>query len=139
MAILIDATTFRGAGAATKNIKHQLSGLLSQFPVIIGIHPGSINVRLDQPLNKLNWAYVTNPSIYWWDEGPNRILTETFGFLEIKFEYRLGGGLYRAWLFDCYNSAWHASPCDFEIISERIDGVSFGQLCRVHLPRSALA
>jgi hypothetical protein len=134
MATVFKGTTFAGFGAATKNIKHQLSGLLSQYPPIIGIHPGSINVRLDNPLSELSWDYVTDPPIHWWYEGPNNVQTETFGFKEILFEYPLGGRLYRAWLFDCYNSAFHQSPLLFEIIAEKIAGLSYNQRCRVHLP-----
>ncbi len=130
---IIDATILRGARVATKNIKHQLSGLLVQFPAVQGIHPGSINVELSAPLSIPKWDYITQPTP-WWDEGPNRIQIETFGFLEINFEYPLNGKLYRSWLFDCYNSACHRSPLHHEIISAHIPGISYNQRCRLHLP-----
>jgi hypothetical protein len=50
MPTVIDGTVIRGAGAATKNIKFQLTHLVWQFPDIKEIYPGSINVRLDQSL-----------------------------------------------------------------------------------------
>jgi hypothetical protein len=133
MTTVIDATIVRGAGAATKNMWHQLPELVRQFPNITNVRPGSINVRLSKPLY-VNYEYTTSP-ISWWDDGPNRWQTEIFGFLEIKFEYPIDNNtLYRAWLFDCHNSTYHNDPFHHEIISEKIEGVAYDKRCRVHLP-----
>jgi len=135
MSTIVDATIIRGFGAATKNMRNQLSHLVRQFPDIKNVHPGSINVELIKPLYGLKYDYVTSPPIRWWDVGPDRWQTETFGFLEIKFEYPVGNNaLYRAWLFDCHNSDYHNNPLRFEIISEKIDGIVYNQSCRMHLP-----
>jgi len=133
MSTIVDGTIIRGARAATKNMKHQLVHLVRQFPHIKNVYPGSINVQLIKPLHRLTYDYITSP-IQWWDVGPNRWQTETFGFLEIKFEYPVGNSVpYRAWLFDCYNSDYHNDPLRHEIISERIEGVAYNQPCRVIL------
>jgi len=87
--MVIDATIFRGAGAATKNMRHQLPELVRQFPDIKNVHPGSINVRLIKPLYGLKYDYTTSPT-QWWHAGPDRWQTEIFSFLEIKFEYPIG-------------------------------------------------
>jgi hypothetical protein len=134
MATIIDAIVTKGFGVASKNIKFQLPPLTQQFPNIKDIHPGSINVRLQRPLHTPRYDYTTSP-IQWWDAGPDRWQTEIFSFLEIKFEYPLGNrALYRAWFFDCHNSAYHENPYCHEIISQMIDGVSYNQPCRIHLP-----
>jgi hypothetical protein len=134
MAMVIDATIFRGARAATKNMGYQLPELVRQFPSIKNVHPGSINVRLIKPLYGLKYEYTTSP-IRRWDAGPDRWQTEIFSFLEIKFEYPIDNSTrYRAWLFDCHNSAYHNNPFHHEIIAEQIEGVAYDKDCRVHLP-----
>jgi len=60
---------------------------------------------------------------------------EIFSFLEIKFEYPVdGSALYRAWLFDCHNSAYHGDPHHYENVSEMINGMAYGRRCRLRLP-----
>jgi len=130
---IIDATVTSGFGVANKNIKFQLPHLVQQFPEIKNIYPGSINVLFDKPLPALKFDYTTSP-VRWWDAGPDQWQIEIFSFLAIEFEYPLNGALYRAWLFDCHNSAYHRAPMRFEVISEKINGVSNGQRCRVHMP-----
>lgn len=132
---VIDATVAKGFGVATKNIGHQLPQLIPHFPDIKDVYHGSINVALDRAIRILKWDYVT-PPVLWWDVDVNRPgfwATEVFGFLHIKLEYPIGGSLYRAWFFDCHNSVYHNDPSHFEIIAERIDGVSNGQRCRIHV------
>jgi hypothetical protein len=93
MPTVIDGTVIRGAHAATKNIKFQLTHLVWQFPDIKEIYPGSINVRLDQSLQITSYDYTTLP-IPWWDVDathPGRWVSEIFSFVEIKFEYPQGG------------------------------------------------
>jgi hypothetical protein len=132
MTMVFDATVCRGFGVANKNIKFQLPHLVQQFPNIRDIHPGSINVLVQAPLHSLKYDYTTSP-IRWWDAGPDRWQAEIFSLLEIKFEYPVEGVLYRAWIFDCHNSAYHHDPTRFEIISEKISGLSNGQRCRLHI------
>jgi hypothetical protein len=137
MTTVIDATIVRGAGAATKNMVHQLPDLVRQFPNIRNVHHGSINVRLSKPLHGLKYEYTTSP-IHWWDAGPDQWQLETFSFLEIKFEYPIDNNkLYRAWLFDCHNSKYHNNPIcrpyHHEIIVEKIEGVAYDKQCRIHL------
>ena len=138
MPTVIDGTVIRGARAATKNIKFQLTHLVWQFPDIKEIYPGSINVRLDQSLQITSYDYTTLP-IPWWDVDathPGRWVSEIFSFVEIKFEYPQGGTPRRAWIFDCHNSAYFSDPVRFryEIIATKIDGISYNQRCRLHLP-----
>jgi hypothetical protein len=131
MTAILDATVCRGSGVANKNIKFQLTHLVWQFPDIKNIYPGSINVTLDKPLRIAKYDYTTLPTP-WWDVDethPGRWRAETFSFLEIKFEYPVGSPLYRAWIFDCHVSAYHGDPERFEIILEKINGMSTGQRC----------
>lgn len=133
---VVDGTVCKGCGVANKNIKFQMPHLVWQFSDIKDIYPASINVRLDRPLHIPKFDYATLPTP-WWDVDethPGRWAVEKFSFLEIKFEYPVGGPLYRAWIFDCHNSAYHHDPNRFEIISEKINGVSTGQRCRIHIP-----
>jgi hypothetical protein len=121
-----------------KNIKFQLAHLVWQFPDIKEIYPGSINVRLDQSLQITSYDYTTLPTP-WWDVDathPGRWVSEIFSFVEIKFEYPLGGTLRRAWIFDCHNSAYFSDPVRFryETISTKVEGISYNQRCRLHLP-----
>jgi hypothetical protein len=93
-------------------------------------------VALDKPLHVAKFDYTTLPTP-WWDvdqTNPGRWAVEKFSFLEIKFEYPARGPVYRAWIFDCHNSAYHRDPNRFEIISEKINGVSNGQRCRIYIP-----
>lgn len=137
MTVIIEGTVFKGAGVASKNIKSQLPHLVGLFPDVKNIYFGSINVKLEKPLQTLSWDLTTSP-IAWWDvdETQGHWAHERFGFLEIDFEYPIGGSLHRAWLFDCHNSAYHTDPVRFEIISERIDGLSYGQQCKLYIAKS---
>jgi hypothetical protein len=91
MSTILDATVIRGFGVAIKNMRNQLQHLVRQFSDIKDVYPGSINVQLIEPLHSLTYGYITSP-IRWWDIGPDRWQTETFGLLEIKFEYPVGNG-----------------------------------------------
>jgi hypothetical protein len=62
MPTVIDGTVIRGAHAATKNIKFQLTHLVWQFPDIKEIYPGSINVRLDRPVSPDHELRLHDPS-----------------------------------------------------------------------------
>jgi hypothetical protein len=93
MSAIFDATVSKGFGVANKNIKFQMPHLLWQFPDIRDIYPGSINVTLDKPLHIPKFDYVTLPTP-WWDVDDDHLgkwAIERFGFLEIKFEFPVGG------------------------------------------------
>jgi hypothetical protein len=133
MPTVIDGTIIRGAGVVTKNIKFQLAHLVWQFPDIKEIYPGSINVRLDQSLQITSYGYTTLPTP-WWDVDathPGRWVSEIFSFVEIKFEYPLGGTLRRAWIFDCHNSAYFSDPVRVFVTRQSQRN---NQRCRLHLP-----
>jgi hypothetical protein len=135
MTDIFDATVSSGVGVASKNLKFQMPYLVWQFPAIKNIYLGSINVNLDKPLHVPKYDYTTLPTP-WWDVDethPGRWRDERFGFLEIKFEFPVGGEFYRAWIFDCHNSRYHGDPTRFEIISEKINGIANGQRCRIHI------
>ena len=102
---------------------------------IKNIYPGTINLTLDRPLRIPKFDYTTLPTP-WWDvdeRSPGRWAIERFSFLEIKLEAPIDGALYRAWIFDCHNSAYHSDPTRFEIISEKIPSIASGQRCRIHI------
>lgn len=136
MTLIIHATIERGFGVANKNLKFQMPHLVWQFPDIKDIHLGTINVLLDKPLPNLNYDHTTLP-LPWWDVDEThrgRWAVEQFSFLEIKFEYPVGGPSYRAWFFDCHNSSYHQNPNRFGIITHKIPNLSAGARCKVHVP-----
>jgi hypothetical protein len=138
MTVIIEGTVVKGFGVANKNIRFQMPHLVWQFPDIKNIYPGSINVLLEKPLRILSYDYTTLPSP-WWDvddRNPGKWVSERFGFLEIKFEYPVGGPPHRAWFFDCHKSKYHNDPIRFEIISEKIDNLSNGQRCKIYIEKS---
>ena len=66
MAAIYNGVVFGGLGVFSKNIKYQLPHLVWQFPDIKDIHPGSINVQLDTPLQVETYDCTTLP-IPWLD------------------------------------------------------------------------
>jgi hypothetical protein len=108
-----------------------------QFPEIKDIFPGSINLEMDTPLQNPTYDYTTLPTP-WWDVDPRKPddgkwAVEKFSFLRIWFEYPAHGPAYRAWIFGCHNSRWFCDPYRFEVIAEKIVGLSYGGRCRIRI------
>ena len=61
MAAIYNGVVFGGLGVFSKNIKYQLPHLVWQFPDIKGIHPGSINVQLQEHLHITKYDCTTLP------------------------------------------------------------------------------
>jgi hypothetical protein len=135
--ISVEGTVVQGNRVASKNIKFQLPQLIKQFPDIKDIHTASINVKLDSPLRI--HRYDHNASIRWWDiaEGRDGFWhPEDFSLLEIKFEFPIGGVIYRAWFYESHHSGRVGDPKNFEIVSEKIQGLSYGCRCKIRVDRS---
>jgi hypothetical protein len=139
MTVSVEGTVVKGNGVASKNIASQLPHLIKQYPDIKDIHTASINVRLDRPLRIHRYDHETK--ISWWDvdEGrPGFWHPEKFSLLEIDFEFPIGGPTYRAWFYESHDSGRVGDPVNFEIVSEKIEGLSYGDRCRIHVDRSKL-
>jgi hypothetical protein len=135
--ITVDGTVVRGNRAASKNIKFQLPHLIGQFPDIKNIYSASINVRLDSSL--LIRKYDHNTSISWWDVDEGREgfwHPERFSLLEIKFEFPIGATIHRAWFYESHDSGRVGNPVIFEIVSQKIEGLSYGSRCKIHVDKS---
>ena len=61
MAAIYNGVVFGGLGVFSKNIKYQLPHLVWQFPDIKDIHPGSINVQLQEHLHITKYDCTTLP------------------------------------------------------------------------------
>jgi len=140
MTVSIEATIIKGAGVAGKNIKFQMPTLIWHFPPIKCIHTASINVLIDKPLLISDYDCTTLP-IPWWDVDDTRKEfwhTERFSFLEIAFEYPIGRDPKRAWFYMGHDSSSFKDPRhqQFEIVSEKIEGLSYGQRCKINIEKS---
>ncbi len=141
MTVSIDAIVIKGSGVASKNIKFQMPHLIWHYQAIEHIHTASINVLLDQPVNRLQFDYTTLPTA-WWDvdsSRPGRWHEETFSFVEIKFEYPLNSRPKVAWFYIGHDSAYFKDSRRFEIVTEKIAGLVPGVRCRVHIDDRKLA
>jgi hypothetical protein len=132
----IEATIFKGYGAASKNIKFQMPHLIWHFPEIENIYTATINVLLDEPLGISEYDFTTLP-IPWWDvdhDRPGFWAEEVFSFIRIAFEYPVGASPKSAWFYIGHNSAYFDDARRFEVITEKIEAPTLGARCRVHIP-----
>jgi hypothetical protein len=110
--------------------------LIWLFSEIKDIYTASINVLLDQPLHISKFDCTTLP-IPWWDVGATHSgcwAVERFSFVRIHFEYPVPTEPHRAWFYIGYNSSYFRDPTRFEIITEKIEELTVGERCRVHIP-----
>ena len=92
--VIIDGTFESGLGKASQFWPFQGPHLIRHFPEIKNCHPGTINIRLVQPLRIHNPDYTT-PPIPWVPNNPN---TEWFSFLRIALELPIGASHINAWV-----------------------------------------
>jgi hypothetical protein len=140
----IIGTVIRGGGEASINYKRQMPAAAVHCPEVAGFgHDGTINLRLEEPINK-GVADCWTPKIAWkpelllgkpWDQSTAR--EEEFGFIKIKFECPLDGPLYDAWIIlPSGHGATYLDPKIVEVITAQLVGgerVNYETRCAVHL------
>jgi CTP-dependent riboflavin kinase len=134
MAIRISGTVIRGERNATKNNAVLIPVLAKHFPEIANCGPfGTINVKLDQPLNKSR-ADIWTRRIIWKPVKRPESRVEAFGFIKIKFECPLTGPAYECWTILPEGSTTTYCDNQLEIIADFfIEGVAYGANCAVDI------
>ncbi len=142
--VRITGTIKPGQGDASKNYERMIAAAAVYCPAVAncGLH-GTINVHLDQPLDK-GHADCWTPRIPWkpvfwngkeWDQKIDR--EEEFGFIEIKFEHSLDGQLYDAWIvLPSGHGATYYDRFLVEIIAAELIGgcrLEYHTRCAIHL------
>jgi hypothetical protein len=148
MNVVISATTQRGAGVASKNIKFQMPHLIWQLPELKNIHTATINILLDRPLLISRLDRTTLP-IPWWDvdnsSPQGRWHIERFSILPVLFEHPINAPTKEAWLFVSHDSAYFKAARTplvgfcfkaIEVVTQKIDGLATGQRCKIHVEKT---
>ena len=125
----------KGQGDAHKNFKAMIPPIALHFPAVAKCDQfGTINVELDQPLDKNHADYWT-PQVSWspktWNV-PNRL--ETFGFTKIKLGVPRGGHMNDAWMIMPDGNPLSYLGNRVEIISDVwIPDAKYDAACVIHL------
>lgn len=142
MTISIEATIIPGQGSATGNHRLLIPRIAARFPEVAKCSQfGTINVQLDQPLDRSRADFWT-PHIAWIPAampGSDRAhRLEAFGFIRIRFECPLGGPSCAAWIMLPEGSDLTYSPDRAEIITDVfVAAVAYGARCAIgvdHVP-----
>jgi hypothetical protein len=115
------------ANPADGTILRQKPLVVKYFPEIESCYNGTINLQLERPL-QVRLPDMVTPPLRWHSNGDER-----FGITEIKFELR--DKLYRAWIYTAEHSPHRFNNMIAEILTERIDGISLGLECAIHVQR----
>jgi CTP-dependent riboflavin kinase len=134
MAVKITGTVIRGEGNAARNDPVLIPLLAMHFPEIANSSQfGTINVRLDQPLNKSR-ADIWIGKIIWQPVQRAERRLEAFGFVKIKFECPLNGPRYDCWIILPEGSTITYRDDEVEIIADVfIDTVAYGVACAIDM------
>jgi hypothetical protein len=138
MTISITATIIRGQGNAAANHRVLIPRIAARFPNVAKYGEfGTINVRLDKPLDRSRADFWT-PHIPWIPaqmpgaERAHRL--EAFGFIRITFECPLTGPKYVAWIMLPEGSDLTYCEDGAEVIAGVfIPGVAYGARCAIHI------
>jgi hypothetical protein len=138
MAVSITATITPGQGTAAANHRVLIPRIAARFPEVAkSCEFGTINVRLDKPLDRSRADFWT-PPIPWipaqMPDAEQVLRLEAFGFIRITFECPLAGPNYAAWIMLPEGSNLTYCEDSAEVIaSEFIPGVAYGGRCAVHI------
>ena len=128
--VSIDGEVIPGLGAARDTLKLQMPYFVNLLPELTVCHLGSINLRLCSALRIENPDYTT-PRIRWAMEPPG----EVFSFLRISLEFPVGGKVEPAWIYIPHDSPHFHNCFQIEVVSSYVQGVQYGSMCRIHIPR----
>jgi hypothetical protein len=128
----VDGTVMRGLGfASTCSIAAQMPCFEKEIAELKDIYFGTINLLLDNQLR------IENPDreidCIW--RAPMGYVREVFGFLEITIEFPIGGEPRQAWIYIPHDSPHRGNRFQVEILSKKIEGLTYDLRCRIYLPR----
>jgi len=131
--IKFNAKIVSGLGAASGTLKRQIPLIREQFDFIQNCWPGTINLRLSEPVILLNVDFETTP-IAWTPSGRK---AESFGFIEIALAFPGSLKMFQGWLYLASNSPHRHDNHTFEVITQKLnlDGVSD---CKMYIRSSAI-
>jgi len=138
MPISISATVVRGQGNAAVNHRVLIPRIAARFPEVARCSDfGTINVQLDQPLNRCHADFWT-PQIPWIPAqmlgSDQAIRVEAFGFIRIALECPLGGPRHVAWIMLPEGSHLTYSQDRAEIVAGIfVPGAAYGARCVIHI------
>ncbi len=119
-----------GVGAASWTLALQIPLISRSFPEVAACYPGTINLKLDQPLLVLSPDHRTEPIVW----NPEKPVPETFEFLRVELEAPIGASSVSAWLYIAHSSLHRGSLDTHELITTRLDLANIAE-CRVHINR----
>jgi CTP-dependent riboflavin kinase len=137
MAASIPATIIAGQGNAQRNHAVLIPRLAKHFKEIENCRPfGTINLQLDQPLNRSRADYWTRRVTWLPVDGAMRgqVRHEAFGFIKIRLECPTSGPLSDAWIILPEGSTTTYCENQVEIVAAvHVAGVSYGTRCAIHI------
>ncbi|MBI0471267.1 glycosyltransferase family 9 protein [Pectobacterium parmentieri] len=129
----LQAKIIPGLGVATGTLTRQLPLIAQDFPEIADCYPGTLNLRLELPLELIHPDHRT-PPLAWTPSGRTR---EVFDLLRVELEFSHLPTPVGAWLYVAHLSPHRATPTLHEVIAPKLVLGDVRQ-CRVHLPYSAV-
>jgi CTP-dependent riboflavin kinase len=134
MAVKITGTVIRGEGNAARNNPVLIPRLATHLPEIANSGQfGTINVQLDQPLDKSR-ADIWIGRIIWQPVQWAERRLEAFGFVKIKLECPLNGPAYECWIMLPEGSKLTYCVNRVEIVANvLIQGVAYGAQCAIDI------
>ena len=137
MAASIGATIIAGQGDAQYNHAALIPRLALQFKEIENCRPfGTINLQLDQPLDRIHADYWTRRVTWLPVHGATRgqVRHEAFGFIRIKLECPVSGPMYDAWIMLPEGSKLTYCEDRVEIVADvLIADLSYGTRCAIRI------
>jgi hypothetical protein len=133
--ISISGVLERGLDCAHRSIALQLPDVIKEFPELAGCYPGTLNLRLEEPLIVVVPDHRTKP-IAWVPDSPD--VTEVFDFLRIRLEAPVGRPAIPAWFYVAHRSQHRANLRLQEVVAPRKLKIAPGTKCRIHIDRPTI-
>ena len=122
-----------GLGVATGTLARQLPLIAQDFPEVADCFPGTLNLKLELPLEVTRPDHRTSP-LAWTPSGRTR---EVFDLLRIELEFAHFPAPVTAWLYVAHCSPHRATPTLHEVIAPQL-AIGDVRQCRIHLPSGAV-
>ena len=129
MFLAVEGVIVSGMDGAATLLHHPLPHFAKDHPEPAGCKPGTINVRLDRPLQFKTPDFCIGSFCYL--NG----IEESYGFVMIGLELSLGSLQRRAWIYlpdkSPHSDNWH----QVEIIAPPREAVATDARCRIQIQR----
>lgn len=122
-----------GLGVATGTLARQLPLIAQDFPEVADCFPGTLNLKLELPLEITRPDHRTHP-LAWTPSGKTR---EVFDLLRIELELPHFPAPVPAWLYVAHRSPHRATPTLHEVIAPWLAIGDISQ-CLIHLPSRSI-